>query len=157
MTSKQVSTPKVPKPEAERIASLISKINEGDIKIPTFQRRPSVWSNDQVIDLLDSVLKGYPIGSLLFWLTNTQLRSERNIGGFLLPETPEKYPRNYVLDGQQRLTALFAVLTRAPESLDPRFRILYDLREKTFVPFEASPGPHWLPELLSYQESGRHG
>ena len=37
---------------------------------------------EQVIDLLDSVLKGYPIGSLLFWLTNTRLRSERNIGGF---------------------------------------------------------------------------
>jgi len=144
MSSAPAETPIVPKPQGERIASLIARIDQGDIKIPTFQRRPSVWSNEQVIDLLDSILKGYPVGSLLFWLTNTQLKSERNIGGFVLPDTPEKYPRNYVLDGQQRLTSLYAVLTRAPESLDPRFRVLYDLRGKTFIPFTAESKPHYL-------------
>ena len=97
-----------------------------------------------MIDLLDSILKGYPIGSLLFWLTNTQLKSERNIGGFQLPDTPEKYPRNYVLDGQQRLTSLYAVLTRTPESLDARFQVVYDLRAKTFIPFVTESRPHYL-------------
>ena len=144
MTSELTATPIVPKPEGERIANLITRINQGDIKIPTFQRRPSVWSNDQVMDLLDSILKGYPIGSLLFWLTNTQLKSERNIGGFQLPDTPEKYPRNYVLDGQQRLTSLYAVLTKTPETLDSRFQVLYDLRAKTFIPFVSESRPHYL-------------
>ena len=113
----------VPKPDGERLATLFTKIGSGDIKIPTFQRRASVWNNDQVIDLLDSVLNGYPIGSLLFWLTNTRLKSERNVGGFSLPETPERYPRNYVLDGQQRLTALYAVLNHSPEDMDSRFQV----------------------------------
>ncbi len=144
MTTQQATTAIAPKPEGARIANLIPRINQGDIKIPTFQRRPSVWTNDQVIDLLDSVLQGYPIGSFLFWLTDTRLNSERNIGGFELPETPEKYPRNYVLDGQQRLTALYAVLTRAPESLDPRFQVLYDLREKAFISFVDETKPHCL-------------
>ncbi len=144
MTTQQATTVIAPRPEGARIANLIPKIDQGDIKIPTFQRRGSVWTNEQVIDLLDSVLKGYPIGSFLFWLTNTQLKSERNIGGFELPETPEKYPRNYVLDGQQRLTALYTVLTRPPESLDPRFQVLYDLREKIFIPFVAETRPHCL-------------
>lgn len=157
MTSEKQPLPIVPKPEGERIANLIPKINQGDIKIPTFQRRPSVWTNDQVIDLLDSVRQGYPIGSLLFWLTTTHLKSERNIGGFELPDTPETYPRNYVLDGQQRLTAIYAVLTRAPDSLDPRFQVLYDLREKTFIPFTTEFRPHHLRLSPPVHHSSIHG
>lgn len=144
LTSETLTTPIAPRPEGMRIANLLGKIEQGDIKIPIFQRRPSVWTNDQVIDLLDSVLKGYPIGSLLFWLTNTQLYSERNIGDFELPETPEKYPRNYVLDGQQRLTCLYAVLSRAPESLHARFQVLYDLKAKSFIPFVSESNPRYL-------------
>jgi hypothetical protein len=123
---------RAPRPEPERISALIQRINEGDIKLPTFQR-PQVWNIGQAIDLLDSVYRGYPVGSLLFWLTNHKLHSERDIGGFALPETPEKYPRNYVLDGQQRLTTLYAVLTRRPEQLEARLRVAYDLKLLEFV------------------------
>lgn len=140
---------RAPRPEPERISALIQRINEGDIKLPTFQR-PQVWNQDQAIDLLDSVNRGYPVGSLLFWLTSHKLRSERNIGGFALPETPEKYPRNYVLDGQQRLTTLYAVLTHRPNQLEERLRVAYDLERKEFVEVKETPSPLQVPLNVLY-------
>jgi hypothetical protein len=95
-----------PEPKIERIANLVHRIQSGDIKIPKFQRG-FVWDEDQIIKLLESIYEGYPIGSLLFWLSDKPMRSERDIGGFELPTTPDKYPRNYVLDGQQRLTTIY--------------------------------------------------
>ena len=138
-----------PKPEPERISALIRRINSGDIKLPTFQR-PQVWKIGQVIDFLDSIKNGYPVGSLLFWLTYTKLGSERNIGGFQVPDTPEKYPRNYVLDGQQRLSALYAVLSRRPEFLDERFRVIYDLEQREFVEYREGAPPSHLPLNILY-------
>jgi uncharacterized protein with ParB-like and HNH nuclease domain len=101
-----------PEPKIERISRLIDRIKAGDIKIPKFQRG-FVWTESQVIALLESIYEGYPIGSLLFWLSDVPMKSERDLGGFHLPETPEKYPRNYVLDGQQRLTTIYGVLTNS--------------------------------------------
>lgn len=43
------------------------------------------------------------------WSTREELKHERNVGGFALPNTPEDYPVNYILDGQQRLTTLYGV------------------------------------------------
>ena len=61
------------------------------------------------MSLLDSIYQGYPVGSLLLWSTKQALKHERNVGGFALPETPEDFPVNYLLDGQQRLTTLYGV------------------------------------------------
>ena len=91
-----------------KIDRLRSKIIEGNIKIPPFQRE-FVWKQEQVIELLDSVIKDYPIGSILLWETKDDLPSKRNIGGFDLPNPTEDYPINYVLDGQQRVTSIFGV------------------------------------------------
>ena len=138
-----------PKLNPERIAALIQNIDSGFIKLPTFQR-PQVWKIGQVIDFLDSIKNGYPIGSLLFWLTQMKLGFERNIGGFQVPDTPEKHPRNYVLDGQQRLSALYAVLSHHPEFLDERFKVIYDLEQREFVRYkEESPTLH-LPLNILY-------
>jgi hypothetical protein len=70
---------RAPRPEPERISALIKRIDEGDVKLPTFQR-PQVWNVGQAIDLLDSVNRGYPVGSLLFWLTraNRQLNQSHS-------------------------------------------------------------------------------
>lgn len=140
---------RAPRPEPERISALIQRINEGDIKLPTFQR-PRVWNLDQAIDLLDSVNQGYPVGSLLFWLTSHKLRSERNIGGFALPEIPEKYPRNYVLDGQQRLTTIYAVLTHPPDQLEEKWRVAYDLERNEFVGIKETASPSQVPLNVLY-------
>lgn len=57
--------------------------------------------------LLDSILKGYPIGTFILWETDNRINDVKNIGNFDLPEI-EYGPVQYVLDGQQRITSLFA-------------------------------------------------
>jgi len=98
-----------PEPQSITFSTLIHDIDKGIIKIPQFQR-DFVWSKDQSAKLLDSIIKGYPIGTFILWETEERLRSIRNIGGALLPETPEGAKVQYVLDGQQRMTSLFASL-----------------------------------------------
>jgi hypothetical protein len=58
---------------------------------------------------MDSIYKGYPFGSLLLWRTREQLKHERQLGPFPLPERDPDYPIDYVLDGQQRITSIFGV------------------------------------------------
>ncbi|WP_417871376.1 GmrSD restriction endonuclease domain-containing protein [Winogradskyella sp.] len=121
-----------------KIDRLRSKIIEGNIKIPPFQRE-FVWKQEQVIELLDSIIKDYPIGSILLWETKDDLPSKRNIGGFDLPNPTEDYPINYVLDGQQRVTSIFGVFCYDLENVeneeyDPSiFEILYDINQDTFI------------------------
>ena len=66
------------------VEQLKNKINEGNIKIPQFQRE-FVWKKEDAAKLLDSVVKGYPIGSFILWETKSRLRSVKNIGGIALP------------------------------------------------------------------------
>lgn len=86
---------------------LIAMIESGVLKIPEFQRDFD-WDMDRTLKLLDSLAKGYPIGAFLFWETTDWLGSVRNIGDQLLPEVPEGKEGCYVLDGQQRITSLYA-------------------------------------------------
>lgn len=119
-----------PKAEPERLSRLVERVNGGEIKIPKFQRG-FVWGKADVLELLESLLQGYPIGSLLFWRTESKLRSERNIHGFSLPPTPDKYPTNYVLDGQQRLTTIYGVLSYSGPADQPHIlSVTYDLRKQ---------------------------
>ena len=99
----------LPEPQAITFSTLMGNIENGDIKIPQFQRN-FVWSKDKSAKLLDSIVKGYPIGTFIFWKTREELRSIRNVGKLSLPPTPKGDFINYVLDGQQRLTSLFAIL-----------------------------------------------
>ena len=96
---------------------LISNIEQGLIKIPQFQRK-FVWSLEQTANLLDSIIKGYPIGTFILWETNERLRSVRNIGDIDLPETPDGHVVQYVLDGQQRMTSLYVSMKGAKISND---------------------------------------
>lgn len=99
----------LPEPQSVTFSSLFSEIENGTIKIPQFQR-DFVWSKAKSAKLLDSIVKGYPIGTFILWKTNERLRSIRNLGGVPLPETPKGDAVKYVLDGQQRLTSLFVTL-----------------------------------------------
>lgn len=97
----------LPEPLSLSFSSLMSDIERGNIKIPQFQR-DFVWSKEKSAKLLDSIVKGYPIGTFILWKTKEELRSLRNLGGLDLPATPKGDFIHYVLDGQQRLTTLFA-------------------------------------------------
>jgi hypothetical protein len=115
-------------PSSPRLASLLSDVARGNIKIPVFQRQ-YIWTDEQITSLLDSIYRGYPVGSLLMWSTKEILNHERNVGGFTLPVTPEDYPVNYILDGQQRLTTLYGVFNSdqntSNQELADRFNICY--------------------------------
>ena len=96
-----------PKPDSKKYSDLINEIQKGIIKIPKFQRE-FVWSIDKTAKLLDSILKGYPIGTFIFWQTDERINDIKNVGDLLIPDTPEGTKVQYVLDGQQRITSLFA-------------------------------------------------
>ncbi len=128
-------------PTNPRLYSLLSDVTRGNIKIPVFQRE-YVWSDEQIMSLLDSIYQGYPVGSLLLWSTKETLNHERNVGGFVLPETPEDYPVNYVLDGQQRLTTLFGVFNSDMKTKDAeladRFNIHFVPETEEFLHYESA-------------------
>lgn len=92
-----------------KYTDLISEIETGQVKIPQFQRK-FVWGIKASAKLLDSIIKGYPIGTFIYWRTNERLRAVRNLGNIELPEPKDGEYVNFVLDGQQRLTSLFASL-----------------------------------------------
>lgn len=116
--------------ETPTFSDLIADIKKGAIKIPQFQRK-FVWKEPQAFKLLDSIANNYPIGSLLMWKTKVKLAAERNIGNFKLPETDDMTPTDYVLDGQQRITVVYASLG-APDD-DDGFSPGYDLEKKVFL------------------------
>jgi len=83
------------------LSKIIEEIDNGEIGLPDIQR-PFVWRNAKVRDLFDSMYKGFPVGYLLFWAS----ASEHQIG----TNIKQKIPRVLIVDGQQRLTSLYAVL-----------------------------------------------
>lgn len=85
------------------LSTLVSAIDSGEIGLPDIQR-PFVWSNQKVRDLFDSMYRGYPVGYLLLW--ENGLVSDHSIG----VEPKEKESRLVIVDGQQRLTSLYAVI-----------------------------------------------
>lgn len=99
----------LPEPQTRTFSSLIAEIEKGQIKIPQFQR-DFVWTMQRSAGLIDSILKGYPIGTFIFWRTKDRLRSVRSLGNQTLPEPTKGEAVDYVLDGQQRLTSLYACL-----------------------------------------------
>ena len=103
---------KQPKPDSKKYTDLISEIQKGQLKVPKFQRN-FVWSLDKTAKLLDSILKGYPIGTFILWETNERLNDIKNIGNIELPPAPDDTKVQYVLDGQQRITSLYAAYSRA--------------------------------------------
>jgi hypothetical protein len=89
------------------ILSLIEDIDMGKIGLPELQR-PFVWPNVNVRDLFDSLYRGYPAGFLLFWKTGSD-GGLKNIGTGIKQAVPELA----IVDGQQRLTSLYAVIKGA--------------------------------------------
>ena len=96
-----------PKPDSRKYQDLITDIEKGVIKIPKFQRE-FVWPIEKTAALLDSIVKGYPIGTFILWKTNQRMADVKDVGNISLPATPDDRQVEYVLDGQQRMTSLFA-------------------------------------------------
>lgn len=126
---------------------VIEKILSGAIRIPGFQRK-FVWEPSRAALLMDSIYKGYPFGSVLLWRTRSVLKTEKALGGFMLPNAEAGYPVDYVLDGQQRLTSIFATFqTELPAKIeDPEiwlpifydFEAEEDAQESRFIALASS-------------------
>lgn len=124
--------PKDPQPSVDRIDELARRIISGDILLPKFQRS-FVWERKQILTLLDSVARGYPIGSVLLWQSRQELRSESSIADLDIELPRPDYPVNYLLDGQQRLSAICGAMFWNGDNPKSRWNIVYDLRAQTFL------------------------
>ena len=89
------------------IATLIGYIETGDLALPDLQR-PFVWGNNKVRDLFDSMYRGYPIGYFLLWKNSTGEKLTQ-IG---IDDKMHKIPNMLIIDGQQRLTALYSIIKK---------------------------------------------
>ncbi len=89
-----------------KVEGLLREVELGKIGLPDLQR-PFVWSDSKVRDLLDSMLKGYPVGYIMLWSSPDEYGNVKHIGD---NEKVYKEPDDLVIDGQQRLTALLAAL-----------------------------------------------
>ncbi|MEZ4475721.1 MAG: DUF262 domain-containing protein, partial [bacterium] len=118
-----------PRAEARSIESLVQDILGGQMRIPTWQRKLK-WQVDDVIKLLDSIYRGYPIGTLLLW--KRAAPAEKMSFGSIAIDAKERSDALFVIDGQQRLTSLVRVLAGAGNP-DERFALAFDPGAGRFV------------------------
>ena len=105
------------------LAQLVSLIREGVVRIPHFQRGLR-WRTPDAVALIDSVLRGFPIGSLLLWRRRAPAETIR-LGNVEI-NAPEQSDALYVVDGQQRLTTFLNVFDPR-HGLEGEFALVYDL------------------------------
>ena len=140
---------KQPENQSKKYSALFTDIDEGRIMIPQFQR-DFVWAKAQTATLIDSILKGFPIGTFILWKTNDRLRHMRNIGNIKVKEPRSGDPVQYVLDGQQRITSLYAVrkgarITRDGREIDYKdiaISLTIDLNDDDEIVFEQALDEH---------------
>ncbi len=128
--------PKAPAAVSLTVRKLIQRVEAGAIRVPSFQR-PLRWGVDDVEKLFDSILRGYPIGSLLFWKKG--LPAEKITIGSAAVDAPAAPDGWYIVDGQQRTTALAASLLDLDQKGDRRWSVRYDPRERRFRTDPLSP------------------
>ncbi len=108
------------------VSEIISDFQSGNIAIPEIQR-DVVWTAEQIKDLIDSISRGYPCGALIFW--EPREKDHQLVKSMIRPERLELYdgslPRYFLLDGQQRITALASVLLKREDIK----KILLELEE----------------------------
>ena len=144
------------------LQQVLDDLAKGYLQIPRFQRR-FVWTDDQRLELLQSIRDGIPIGSILVWRTGlTALKTIREIGPHLLPD-PVPSPtssRSYLLDGMQRLATLYGCLRTLPQTVsafaldddgsEVSWLVGFELTTEQFqiVDRGTTAAPTWLPLTL---------
>lgn len=100
------------------VEELVSMIERGELRLPEMQRQ-YVWRSTRVRDLLDSLYRGYPSGAILLWETDEAVPLQ----DFAVSQSMNPYQSTrLLLDGQQRLTSLSAVIRGEPVSVRGRRR-----------------------------------
>ena len=127
------------------VDELVSRIERGQLRLPEMQRR-YVWRSTRVRDLLDSLYRGYPSGAILLWETNEEVPQQ----DFAVSQQNNPYQNTQLLlDGQQRLTSLSAVIRGEPVSVRGRkkpIELLFNLEH-----------PEQLAVVTEVHEDGHDG
>lgn len=133
---------------------LVEDIRRGEVALPDIQR-PFVWPAAKVRDLFDSMYRGFPVGYLLFWETGAGA-GVRQIG----TDTKQAPPRLLIVDGQQRLTSLFAVQTGTKivreDYTEARIRIGFRPTDATFTVTDAAveKDPEFIHDISALWADG---
>src|SRR3954469_11683320 len=100
------------------VEELVSMMDRGELRLPEMQRR-YVWRSTRVRDLIDSLYRGYPSGAILLWETDESVPLQ----DFAIQQQSAPYQtKRLLLDGQQRLTSLLAVIRGEPVTVRGRRR-----------------------------------
>lgn len=114
-----------------KIEQLLDLVRRGHIRIPRFQRALR-WTATDVERLFDSIYRGFPLGTLLFWQRPAE--AQRLEIGPLTIDAPQVSDALWVVDGQQRITSLAAALLSVEiDVADPRFDLSFDLVNEKFI------------------------
>jgi uncharacterized protein with ParB-like and HNH nuclease domain len=124
--------PQMTNGKLENIHTLLRGIENGEIRVPVFQRG-FIWSKPQIIKLLWTIYNGWPIGSIVLWNTSNKSIATKSGDSIPFPSSHPQYPITFIIDGLQRLSALYGAFGyRTNREHDPRFSIGFDLREGAF-------------------------
>lgn len=132
-----------------KVADILSDIKNGRVGLPDLQR-PFVWQDNKVRELLDSMMKGYPIGYIMLWASPDDYENTVHIGK---NEKIYKRPNDLVIDGQQRLTALLAAMygvTIMDKNYKERaIRISFNPLTREFAVWTPAfeKNPEWISEI----------
>ena len=134
-----------------KVSDLLSDVKNGRIGLPDLQR-PFVWKDNKVRELLDSMMKGYPIGYIMLWSSPDDYENTGHIGK---NEKVYKRPDDLVIDGQQRLTALLAAMygvTIKDQNYEERkIKISFNPLTCEFAVWTQAydRNPEWISEICS--------
>lgn len=131
-----------------QVQQLVDMTNKGELGLPDLQRG-FVWKPNKIRDLLDSMMKGYPIGFVMLWAaqSNTAKGENKVIG----KDDKIAYGQDYVIiDGQQRITSLYAVMTGKEISEGGKpIKISFNPITKEFAVWNMSTerNPEWISNI----------
>lgn len=133
-----------------KVKNLVNDVRIGKIGLPDLQR-PFVWKDSKVRDLFDSMMRGYPIGYVMLWESPTGYDDKKiSIG-----ENKKIYeePKELVIDGQQRLTALvaamYAVKVTDKNYTEREIKISFNPLTREFAVWTTAieKAPEWIPKI----------
>ena len=135
------------KPVPWTVQNLVAAVQSGALRLPDIQR-PFVWEKVKVRDLVDSIYRGFPVGELMFWNVPGD-DDTKTIGTGSKTQTSKAK----IVDGQQRLTSLYVVLTGEPVVDDDyrkeNIRIAFNPMTERFEVLNAThaKSPEWISDI----------
>lgn len=117
--------------------NLIVAVEEGDYRIPQFQRE-YVWERTKVVELFDSIYKQYPIGSFFLWKADrTNNHLFRHSADLDIRPIADDDDVSFILDGQQRITSLYVAMKGLTASRTDYGKVCFDVKNEKFTFREA--------------------